>query len=40
MVLVDGICPISTPGNKVEPLRDAVSGSNMGKLLIINKSLP
>lgn len=40
MVLVEGNCPISTPGNKVEPFNAAVSGSNIGKLVSINKSLP
>ena len=40
MVLVEGSCPISTPGNKVEPFSEAVSGSNIGKLVIMNRSRP
>ena len=40
MVLLEGNWPISTPGKMVEPFNAAVSGSNMGKLVIINKSLP
>ena len=39
MVLLEGNWPISTPGKMVEPFNAAVSGSNMGKLVIINKSL-
>jgi hypothetical protein len=40
MVRVEGIWPISTPGMILVPFNAAVSGSNTGNDVIINRSRP